>query len=54
LKVEAVKAMFPHIHTAAIQADLALTGSVEATADKILRLGNLPMVIIPDLLLLVF
>ncbi|KXN68753.1 hypothetical protein CONCODRAFT_72019 [Conidiobolus coronatus NRRL 28638] len=41
--VEAVKAMFPHIHTAAIQADLALTGSVEATADKILRLGNLPM-----------
>ncbi|KAI9294046.1 hypothetical protein K502DRAFT_342721 [Neoconidiobolus thromboides FSU 785] len=41
--VESVKNMFPEVSTAAIQADLALTGSVELTCEKILANGGLPM-----------
>lgn len=39
-----VRAMFPDIPTAAIQADLARTGSVETTVDNALRDGGLPLV----------
>ncbi|OAQ22458.1 hypothetical protein K457DRAFT_143408 [Linnemannia elongata AG-77] len=41
--VETVRAMFPHIPTAAIHYDLQKTGSVEQTCDNILRDGTLPM-----------
>ncbi|KAF9585441.1 hypothetical protein BGW38_002380 [Lunasporangiospora selenospora] len=41
--VDTVKAMFPHIPTAAIHYDLQKTGSVEQTCDNILRDGDLPM-----------
>ncbi|KAF9109184.1 hypothetical protein BGX27_007893 [Mortierella sp. AM989] len=41
--VETVRAMFPHIPTAAIHFDLQKTGSVEQTCDNILRDGTLPM-----------
>ncbi|KAF8925739.1 hypothetical protein BGZ58_000517 [Dissophora ornata] len=41
--VETVRAMFPHIPTAAIHYDLQKTGSVEQTCDNILRDGALPM-----------
>ncbi|ORX59560.1 hypothetical protein DM01DRAFT_1333024 [Hesseltinella vesiculosa] len=41
--VETVRAMFPDIPTAAIQADLQRTGSVETTVDNALRDGGLPM-----------
>ncbi|KAJ9052800.1 hypothetical protein DSO57_1030631 [Entomophthora muscae] len=41
--VETVKNMFPDVPTAAIQADLAITGSVEITCNKILTNGSLPM-----------
>ncbi|GJJ68881.1 coupling of ubiquitin conjugation to ER degradation protein 1 [Entomortierella parvispora] len=41
--VETVRAMFPHIPTAAIHYDLQKTGSVEQTCDNILRDGSLPM-----------
>ena len=36
--------MFPDIPTAAIQADLQRTGSVETTVDNALREGSLPLV----------
>lgn len=39
-----VRAMFPDIPTAAIQADLQRTGSVETTVDNALRDGGLPLV----------
>ncbi|CAO3685502.1 unnamed protein product [Rhizopus stolonifer] len=38
-----VRAMFPDIPTAAIQADLQRTGSVETTVDNALRDGGLPL-----------
>ncbi|KAI8072916.1 hypothetical protein BC940DRAFT_316369 [Gongronella butleri] len=41
--VETVRAMFPDIPTAAIQADLQRTGSVETTVDNVLRDGGLPV-----------
>ncbi|KAG0211362.1 hypothetical protein BGX28_008020 [Mortierella sp. GBA30] len=41
--IETVRAMFPHIPTAAIHYDLQKTGSVEQTCDNILRDGTLPM-----------
>ncbi|KAI9262081.1 hypothetical protein BY458DRAFT_515391 [Sporodiniella umbellata] len=41
--IEMVRAMFPDIPTAAIQADLQRTGSVEATVDNVLRDGGLPL-----------
>lgn len=41
-----VRAMFPDVPTAAIQADLQRTGSVETTVDNALRDGGLPMVIV--------
>ncbi|KAI1317184.1 hypothetical protein EDD11_008876 [Mortierella claussenii] len=41
--VAQVRAMFPHIPTAAIHYDLQKTGSVEQTCDNILRDGTLPM-----------
>jgi len=41
--VEAVRNMFPDISTAAIQADLAITGSVEVTCNKIISQGGLPI-----------
>jgi coupling of ubiquitin conjugation to ER degradation protein 1 len=40
-----VRAMFPDVPTAAIQADLQRTGSVETTVDNALRDGGLPLVI---------
>ncbi|CAO3616669.1 unnamed protein product [Cunninghamella echinulata] len=42
-----VRAMFPDIPIAAIQADLQRTGSVETTVDNALRDGGLPMPAIP-------
>lgn len=39
-----VRAMFPDVPTAAIQADLQRTGSVETTVDNALRDGGLPLV----------
>ncbi|SAL96975.1 hypothetical protein [Absidia glauca] len=41
--IEMVRAMFPDVPTAAIQADLQRTGSVETTVDNALRDGGLPM-----------
>ncbi|KAI9472016.1 MAG: hypothetical protein EXX96DRAFT_582606 [Benjaminiella poitrasii] len=41
--IEMVRAMFPDIPTAAIQADLQRTGSVETTVDNALRDGGLPL-----------
>ncbi|KAI8359999.1 hypothetical protein BD560DRAFT_405157 [Blakeslea trispora] len=41
--IEQVRAMFPSIPTAAIQADLQRTGSVETTVDNALREGGLPL-----------
>ncbi|KAI8878984.1 hypothetical protein K501DRAFT_325759 [Backusella circina FSU 941] len=41
--IETVRAMFPDIPTAAIQADLQRTGSVETTVDNALRDGGLPL-----------
>ncbi|KAI8647577.1 hypothetical protein BD408DRAFT_449079 [Parasitella parasitica] len=41
--IEMVRAMFPDIPTAAIQADLQRTGSVETTVDNALREGGLPL-----------
>ncbi|KAI8354555.1 hypothetical protein EDC96DRAFT_566767 [Choanephora cucurbitarum] len=41
--IEQVRAMFPDIPTAAIQADLQRTGSVETTVDNALRDGSLPL-----------
>ncbi|KAI9306469.1 hypothetical protein BJ944DRAFT_255419 [Cunninghamella echinulata] len=45
--IEMVRAMFPDIPIAAIQADLQRTGSVETTVDNALRDGGLPMPAIP-------
>ncbi|CAO3609043.1 unnamed protein product [Cunninghamella blakesleeana] len=45
--IEMVRAMFPDIPVAAIQADLQRTGSVETTVDNALRDGGLPMPAIP-------
>lgn len=39
-----VRAMFPDIPVAAIQADLQRTGSVETTVDNARRDGGLPLV----------
>ncbi|KAG1171857.1 hypothetical protein G6F70_006684 [Rhizopus microsporus] len=41
--IEMVRAMFPDIPVAAIQADLQRTGSVETTVDNALRDGGLPL-----------
>ncbi|ORE01992.1 hypothetical protein BCV72DRAFT_309535 [Rhizopus microsporus var. microsporus] len=41
--IEMVRAMFPDIPVAAIQADLQRTGSVETTVDNALRDGSLPL-----------
>ncbi|KAI7892252.1 uncharacterized protein EV154DRAFT_537568 [Mucor mucedo] len=41
--IEMVRAMFPDVPTAAIQADLQRTGSVETTVDNALRDGGLPL-----------
>ncbi|KAI8096755.1 uncharacterized protein BX664DRAFT_65653 [Halteromyces radiatus] len=41
--IEMVRSMFPDVPTAAIQADLQRTGSVETTVDNALRDGGLPM-----------
>ncbi|KAI8994554.1 hypothetical protein BDB01DRAFT_831524 [Pilobolus umbonatus] len=41
--IDMVRAMFPDIPTAAIQADLQRTGSVETTVDNALRDGGLPI-----------
>jgi coupling of ubiquitin conjugation to ER degradation protein 1 len=43
-QVETVRAMFPHIPSAAIVASLQTTGSVEITIEQVLRDGTLPMV----------
>ncbi|KAG2235877.1 hypothetical protein INT48_008180 [Thamnidium elegans] len=42
-RIEMVRAMFPDVPTAAIQADLQRTGSVETTVDNALRDGGLPL-----------
>lgn len=42
-QVAAVHAMFPQIPEVAIRDDLARSGSTQATADRILRDGSLPM-----------
>ncbi|ORX98336.1 hypothetical protein K493DRAFT_313672 [Basidiobolus meristosporus CBS 931.73] len=42
-QVSTVHGMFPNVPIAAIQADLARTGSVEVTCDNILRDGGLPL-----------
>lgn len=44
IQIEMVRAMFPDVPTAAIQADLQRTGSVETTVDNALRDGGLPLV----------
>ncbi|KAI8338580.1 hypothetical protein BC941DRAFT_469685 [Chlamydoabsidia padenii] len=41
--IEMVRALFPDVPTAAIQADLQRTGSVETTVDNALRDGGLPL-----------
>ncbi|KAK9760344.1 hypothetical protein K7432_015736 [Basidiobolus ranarum] len=41
--ISTVHSMFPNVPLAAIQADLARTGSVEITCDNILRDGGLPL-----------
>ncbi|KAG1463494.1 hypothetical protein G6F46_002337 [Rhizopus delemar] len=43
IQIETVRAMFPDIPIAAIQADLQRTGSVETTVDNALRDGGLPL-----------
>lgn len=43
-QVEAVQAMFPHIPEASIRYDLQRSGSAEATCERILQDGYLPIV----------